>query len=80
MTKKQEEAAGPPAYESLVLPNSRNQRAYLAGIAGDLTRAELDAKAAEVGIDMSGVRTKEDAVARVQEAARPVVINSQTQE
>lgn len=71
---KEPEYTGPPEYESLHLPNARQQRQHLASIAGDLTRDELDAKAAEIGMDVSGAKTKAEAVEAVQDAARTVVV------
>jgi hypothetical protein len=74
LTGKAEE----PTHESMgILPNLRNQRAHLAGIAHELTRAEIEERAGEVGIDLSelpGDSTKADVVERVQGAARPGVI------
>lgn len=71
---KEPEYAGPPEYESLVLPNMRNTRNYLASIAADLTQAELVERAEAAGVDLAGTKTKADAVERVREAAHPVVI------
>lgn len=73
-TNKEPEYTGPPEYESLILPNLRNQRAYLASIAEDLTHEELGERAAEAGIDLTGARSKTQAVERVREAVRPEVL------
>ena len=75
MSKKSEpEYTGPPEFESLVLPNMRNVRNHLASIAGELTHTDLVERASAAGIDVTGLKTKADTVARVQVSVHPVVI------
>lgn len=79
MSAKKSEPASEPEYESLVLPNFRNQRNYLASIAPELTDGELRERAADAGIDLSGTKTKAEVVDRVRDAVRPVTVTDETE-
>lgn len=80
MSTNEPDAVGPPEYESLILPNFRNSQNYLASIADELTYTELMERASEAGINMSGARSKEDAVERVRDTVRPESISSSEDE
>jgi hypothetical protein len=71
--KKEPEYTGPPEFESLVLPNSRNTRNYLASIADQIPHTELVERAEAAGLDLSDAKSKTEAVERVRDAVHPVV-------
>lgn len=71
MSKAKNTDASPMEHAFVTMPNRRNQRAYLAMTAADLTKQELVEKAKELGVDTTGAHSKEDLVEAIRSDAQP---------